>query len=55
MCDIIKSSSILIIIDKCKKILEEGKESFNKTLKYLIENTTYTKIMVVTRLKEDIR
>lgn len=47
-------SNILIIIDKCKKILEEGKDSFNKTLKYLIENTSFAKIMVVTRLKDDI-
>ena len=52
--DIIKSYSILIIIDKCKKILDEGKLSFNKTLKFLIENTTYAKIMVITRQKEDI-
>jgi hypothetical protein len=35
-------------------MLAEGRESFNKTLKYLIENTTYTKIVVVTRKKEDI-
>eukprot|EP00347_Sterkiella_histriomuscorum_P024050 403332474 len=54
LCDIIKSSHILIIIDKCHKILEQAKENFNKTLKYLVKNTMHAKFVVISHLKEDI-
>jgi BMFP domain-containing protein YqiC len=35
-------------------MIQEAKKEFNKTLKYLIENTTYTKIMLVSREEEDL-
>ena len=54
LCEIIRSSHLLIILDKCKNILEQSKSSINKTLKELIENTTYAKILVVTKEKDDI-
>ncbi|CDW81385.1 UNKNOWN [Stylonychia lemnae] len=54
LCDIIKSSHILIIIDKCQKILEQGKDQLNKTLKYLVKNTMFAKFAVITYNKGDI-
>lgn len=54
LCDIIKTSHILIIIDKCSKILELNAEHFNKTLKYLVKNTMNAKFLVITYNKTDI-
>lgn len=48
-------NTILIIFDNCKNVIEKGKDSFNKILKYLIENTSYLEIIVVTRDKDDIK
>ena len=48
-------NTILIVFDNCKNLIEKGKDSFNKILKYLIENTTYLEIIVVTRDKDDIK
>ena len=54
LCDIIKTSHILIIIDKCRRMMEEGKDPFNKTLNFILTNTLNVKILVVSQNKEDI-
>ena len=54
LTDIIKQNTILVIIDNCKNVIAHDKKTFNKILKYLIENTYYLELLVVTKDKEDI-
>ena len=53
--DLIKMNTLLLIFDNCKNVIQSGKDSFNKHLKYLIENTSYLEIIVVSPSKDDIK
>ena len=51
---IIHERKYLVIIDKCKKLLKEAKDQFNRFLGNLVNRTLKTKFIIITTQEEDI-
>ena len=54
LCDIVKCNRILLIFDKIEKILHHDARALNKTIKCLVEQTLFTKVIVVSNKSTDI-
>jgi hypothetical protein len=52
--EILHEKRYVIIIDKCQNLIDKANESFNKFIKELISRTINTKLILISKNKEDI-